>query len=97
MTGPQRTPAAEAQMSAWRTEPAAVGERPDQVAVGREQVLPSDGRYAFHCKRCGVRIEVRATDGRIAQYLTQIPDFTVEKVMVIFYGACRACRGHRPR
>ena len=97
MTESDSTPVAEAQLSAWRTEPAAVGERPDQAAVGREQVLPPDGRYAFHCKRCGVRVEVRTTDSRIARHLTRVPDFTVEKVMVIFYGTCRACGGHRPR
>jgi hypothetical protein len=90
VTGSQRTPVAEAHLSACRTEPAAVGERPDQAAVGREQVLPPDGRYAFHCKRCGVRTEVRTTtDGRTAQHLTRVPDFTVEKVTVIFYGTCR--------
>jgi hypothetical protein len=66
-------PVAEAQLSAWRTELAAVGARPDQPAVGREQVLPPDGRYAFHRKRCGAHAEVRTTDGRIAQHLTRFP------------------------
>jgi hypothetical protein len=97
VTGSQRTLVAEALPSAPRTDPAALGERSDQVAVGREQVLPPGGRYALHCKRCGVRAEVRDTDGRIAQHPTRIPDFAVEKVMVIFSGTCRACRGHRPR
>jgi hypothetical protein len=96
VTGSRRTPVAEAQLSAWRTELVSVGERPGQEAVGREQVLPPDGRQAFHCKRCGVRVEVRAADGRIAQHLTRIPDFTVEKVITIFYGTCRACRATDP-
>ena len=96
MTGSQRTPVTEAQLSARRTGPAAVGERPDQAAAGREQVLPPDGRYAFHCKRRGVRVEVRTTDGRIAQHLIRFPDFTVEKIMVIFYGTCRVCRATDP-
>ena len=95
MTEPEGTPVLQAQLSACRTEPGAAGERP-AAAAGREQVLPPGGRYAFHCKRCGGRVEVRTTDGRIARHLTRVPDFTVEKVMVIFYGTCRVCRATDP-